>query len=240
MGINELLLIGSLIVLYGGVLLAYKFFGRVGLYCFTVFATVLANIEVILVISAFGMEQTLGNVLFACTFLVTDMLSEFYGKKAAQKAVKLGVATAALFLLLCQSWLLYVPVETEGAASAFATIFSSTPRILIASLLVYAIAQQVDVQLYHFWWKLSRRWSSDGRAYLWLRNNGSTLLSQLVNTALFTFCAFYGEMEMSTLWSILCSSYLIFVVTSLLDTPFLYLARRLRPKEDAPELESAA
>jgi len=70
--INELLLIISLLVIYGGVLLAYRFFGKTGLYCWTVFATITANIEVLLMIKAFGMEQTLGNLLFASTFLVTE------------------------------------------------------------------------------------------------------------------------------------------------------------------------
>ena len=68
---NELLLIMSLLVIYGGVLLAYKFFGKMGLYCWTVFATITANIEVLLMIKAFGMEQTLGNILLASTLANT-------------------------------------------------------------------------------------------------------------------------------------------------------------------------
>ena len=83
---NEILLIVSLVVLYAMVLLWYQLFGRSGMYCFTVFATIAANIEVLLLVDAFGMEMTLGNILFATTFLVTDILSETEGKKAAQKA----------------------------------------------------------------------------------------------------------------------------------------------------------
>ena len=80
---NEILLIGSLILLFGGVLLFYYLFGTTGLYCWTVFATIAANIEVLILVEAFGMEQTLGNVMFASTFLVTDILSEVAGKKEA-------------------------------------------------------------------------------------------------------------------------------------------------------------
>lgn len=103
---NELLLIGSLIVIFTLVLLFFRLFGKTGLYCWTVFATITANIEVLIVVNAFGMEQTLGNVLFASTFLVTDLLSEFYGKEASQKAVNIGIACSLAFLIISQSWLL--------------------------------------------------------------------------------------------------------------------------------------
>ena len=73
---NELLLLLSVVLLYGGVLLFYKLFGKTGLYCWTVIATIAANIEALIVINAFGMEQTLGNVMFASTFLVSEFLSE--------------------------------------------------------------------------------------------------------------------------------------------------------------------
>ena len=81
---NELILICSVVFIYGAALLGYKFFGKIGLYCISVIATILANIEVTIMINAFGMEQTLGNVLFAVTFLITDILSECEGKKAAK------------------------------------------------------------------------------------------------------------------------------------------------------------
>ena len=81
--INNLLLIGSLLFIFGGALFAYNFFGKAGLYAVTVIATITANIEALIMIRAFGMEQTLGNVFFAVTFLVTDILSETEGKKEA-------------------------------------------------------------------------------------------------------------------------------------------------------------
>ena len=85
--LNDLLLIGSLILIFGSVLLAYRLFGRSGLYAMTVIATILANIEVLMLVDGFGMEQTLGNVMFASTYLVTDILSENEGKKSAARAV---------------------------------------------------------------------------------------------------------------------------------------------------------
>ena len=94
---NELLLIGSVIIIYGAVIFAYRAFGKTGLYAMTVIATILANIEVLMIIEGFGMEQTLGNVMFASTYLVTDILSENEGKKSASRAVWLGACI--LFLL---------------------------------------------------------------------------------------------------------------------------------------------
>ena len=94
---NELLLVLSVVVIFGAVLVAYVFFGKVGLYCVLVMATVLANIEVLILVKAFGMQQTLGNVLFAATFLITDILSECEGKKEANKAVMLGMFSSLFF-----------------------------------------------------------------------------------------------------------------------------------------------
>lgn len=229
--INELLLIGSVILIFGAVLLAYKFFGKVGLFCVSATATILANIEVVVLIHAFGMEQTLGNVLFAATFLVTDILSECEGKKEANKAVWLGTFSSLFFLLLSQSWLHYIPSGDNTIHSAMISVFSNTPRMIIASLVVYAISQLFDVWLYHKWWNFTEKKFGSKRRFLWLRNNGSTLISQIFNTLLFTIFAFAGTYDMKTIISIFLSSYVIYVVTSLLDTPCVYIARKIHDKK---------
>lgn len=224
---NEILLAVTLVLEYGAVLLWFFLFGVSGLMAFTVFATIAANIEVLLLVNAFGMEMTLGNILFATTFLVTDILSEVAGKKAAQQAVWAGIGVNIIFILVSQSWLLYIPSESDWAANAIYTIFANTPRTMIASLVVYAIVQRFDVWLYHFWWDFTEKRTGNHRAFLWLRNNGSTLVSQLLNAVLFNFFAFGGMYNLPTLLSIAWSSYVIFIATSLLDTPFVYLARRM-------------
>ena len=229
---NELLLIISLPLIYGSVLAAYKFFGKTGLFAWTVFATITANLEVLLLVDAFGIEQTLGNVLFASTFLVTDILSEKYGKKDAQLAVDLGVATSVGFIVLSRLWLCYTPAVNDWAMPSFQTIFTNTPRVMLASVLVFAIVQRFDVWLYHKWWDYSKRKFGDNKRFLWLRNNGSTMVSQLLNTVLYTFGAFGGLYELPTLISICISSYAVFFVTSLADTPFVYWARTMKPKAE--------
>ncbi len=227
---NEILLIGSLILLFGGVLLFYYLFGTTGLYCWTVFATIAANIEVLILVNAFGMEQTLGNVMFASTFLVTDILSEVAGKKDANKAVRLGIFSSLFFILVSQLWLQFTPAETDFIMPHIQAVFSNTPRLMLASFLVYAICQQFDVWAYHKWWAFTTKKCGDSQRFLWVRNNGSTLISQFLNTLLFTLGAFWGVHDTPTLISIIASSYVIFVCTSLLDTPFIYLARKIKPR----------
>ena len=230
---NELLLLASVFFIFGFALLAFRLFGKTGLYCISAAATILANIEVVMLIRAFGMDQTLGNVLFAVTFLITDILSECEGKKAANLAVWTGILCSLFFLILSQSWLLYIPAEGDTMAPAIRALFSTTPRVVFASLSVYAVSQFFDVWLYHKWWAFTEKRFGDRRRFLWLRNNGSTLISQIVNTLLFTLLAFWGTYDGATIWSIFASSYIIYVFTSLMDTPFVYWARHISDKMKA-------
>jgi uncharacterized integral membrane protein (TIGR00697 family) len=229
---NEILIILSFVIIYGGVVAFYRFFGKTGLMAFNILATILANIEVLLLVRAFGVEMTLGNVLFASTFLITDVLSENHSRKDANKAVIISTLCSVLFVALSQMWLLYTPSENDWASGAFNTIFSNTPRIVCASLAVYLISQLTDVWLYHKWWDWCRKHFNDDRKGLWIRNNGSTMISQLLNTFLYTALAFYGTYDLGTLVSIFCSSYIIYIITSLLDTPFVYWCRKIHEKHN--------
>lgn len=227
---NELILTVSLLVLFTATVFIYKFLGKTGIFAFSVVVTIMANIEVLLLVRAFGMEQTLGNVLFASTFLMTDILSEMEGKKTANRAVYLGMLAAVSMVVISQSWFLYTPADGDWARPHIEAIFSTTPRLLFASLLGYIVSQKLDVFLYHKIWAFTEKRSGDKNRFLWVRNNGATLTAQIVNTLIFNLVAFYGMYPTKTLVSIIISSYLIYVVTSLLDTPFLYLARKLTKK----------
>ena len=229
---NEILIILSFAVIYGGVVAFYRFFGKGGLLAFNVLATLLANIEVLLLVKAFGVEMTLGNVMFASTFLITDIMSENHSRKDANRAVVISTFCSLVFIAISQMWLLYTPGENDWASGAFHTIFSSTPRIVCASLLVYLISQLTDVWLYHKWWEWCRKRFGDEKKGLWIRNNGSTMVSQLLNTLLYTFFAFYGTYDIKTLMSIFISSYIIYIITSLLDTPFVYWCRNIHEKHN--------
>ncbi len=227
---NELLLLLSVVVIYGAVLLAYRLFGKNGLFAFSAIATILANIEVLILVDAFGMEQTLGNVMFASTYLVTDILSENESKKDASKAVYIGIFASVAMLVLTGMWQLYVPAASDTVMPSIKNIFSKTPRLMLASMLGYAVSQRFDVWLYHAWWKFTSKRFGDSRKFLWLRNNGSTLVSQLINIVLFTTVAFFGMYDMKTFINIMISGYVIYIFTSLLDTPVVYIARKMKEK----------
>ena len=131
--------------------------------------------------------------------------------------------------------MLYTPSVNDFARPAIETVFSNTPRLMLASLIVYAICQKFDVWAYHKWWAFTSKRCGDSRRFLWLRNNGSTLISQFLNAVLYTIGAFWGLYDVPTLISITLSSYIIFIVTSLADTPVIYLARKM--KDSLPQLE---
>ena len=225
---NELLLIGSVVLIYGAVLAAYCLFGKAGLYGMTVIATMLANIEVLLLINGFGLEQTLGNVMFAATYCITDILSENESKEDANKAVSIGIFISVLFVLITQSWLLYSPAASDVIHSDIVSVFKGTPRVILAGIAVYAIVQRLDVFLYHTIWAFTEKKSGSKKGFLWLRNNAATVISQLINSFLFNFIAFYGTYPNKTVISISLSCFVIYVVTALLDTPVVYLARKIK------------
>ncbi|MCH5289759.1 MAG: queuosine precursor transporter [Treponema sp.] len=230
---NEVVLLASVFVFFGGVVAFFRLFGKDGLFAWTVLCTIAANIEVLILVRAYGLDTTLGNVLYASSFLATDIASELYGKKAAGRCVALGIAANLAFIAISQSWFLYVPSGADTMAAPIRTVFAHTPRVMLASLLAYALCECYDVWAYHRLWAWSARRWGDTRRFLWLRNNGSTLVSQLINVVAFNLLAFAGVFPPRTLAQILLFGYAIFIVTSLLDTPFLYLARHLADRHPA-------
>lgn len=229
---NEILLIATLLLTYSLVAVWYLIFGEKGLTAFYVVIVILANVEVNILVKAFGIEQTLGNVLFAGTFLITDILSELYGKKSANKAVNIGIFASITMILISQIWLFYIPAEGDYAMSSIITLFKGTPRIIASSLVVSFVCQKLDVFLYHAIWNFTTKRGKNKNKFLWLRNNGSTLTSQLFNAILFNICAFGGVFEWDVLLNVIISSYVIFIITALLDTPIIYLVRLIHTRRE--------
>lgn len=227
---NELLILLTLLISFSATLLFYRLFSKPGLYAWIAICAILANIEVTILVRAFGMTQTLGNALFASSFLATDILSELCSKEDAERGVKIGIATSAVFILFSVIWQFYTPAENDWAYSSIKTLFSNTPRILTASLAAYAVSEFVDVKLYHLIWNFTEKKSGDKKSFLWLRNNAATLIAQAVNIVIFNFGAFAGVYGLMELVSITAMCYVIYIFTSLLDTPFIYLARKISVK----------
>lgn len=224
---NELIFVITVLIYLGTVLLLYKLFGKNGLFAFAIFGTLLGNIAVCKCIDLFGLSTTAGNVLYASTFLVTDILSEKYGRKDAQRAVFYSFSIMLLWLLGSQMILLFTPNANDYINDSLRVVFGLVPRITIASLVGFLCSQNIDVFLYHFIWKKS----GDSSKKLWLRNNGSTLISQAVDTIIFTFLAFWGSYPTNVFFSILFTTYLFKAVVAIVDTPFIYIARKIKPNE---------
>lgn len=217
---NEILFFITLLLNFSGILLAYKFFGKMGLYCWVAFATVMANIEVVKSVDIFAMSLTLGNVIYGTSFLVTDILGEMYGAKEARKAVYIGFSSMVIFTMFTQINLLYIPNEADFASEAMNTLFSITPRLCIASMIAYLVSNLLDT---FFFDRLRSKYKA-----LWIRNNGSTLCSQLIDTVIFTTIAFVGIFPMKVVLELFVTTYLIKVLISVCDTPFLYVAKKMR------------
>lgn len=225
---NTIVFFVSLFFFLGAAVTAYKFFGKSGLFAFVVFSTILANIQVCKGVELFGFQTTAGNVLYAASFLCTDILSEKYGKKVAQKAVFIGIFTNIIWILGTQLTLLSQPAEFDTVQPHLEGILGLMPRVAGASLIAYICSQFIDVTLYHLIWKKC----GDSERFLWLRNNGSTMLSQAIDTVIFVTVAFIGTVTMGVFWSILLTTYFFKVIVALFDTPFAYLARKIKPIGD--------
>ena len=164
-------------------------------------------------------EISVGILPYPITFLITDLISEIYGKKRANDIVVVGIFASFFSMLIvytanavpATSW---SPVE-DGI---FTTVFGSTAIAVFASMMAYLFAQFIDIQIYHFWKRLTQ-----GK-HLWLRNNFSTFLSQFVDTAtvLLLLCSF-GEIAWDKFLGLLVAGFLFKVLIAALDTPFLYL-----------------
>ena len=219
---NEILFFITLIVNFTAVLMAYKFFGKKGLFAWIGMATIIANIEVLKCVDIFGMALTLGNVTYGSIFLATDILNEKYGVKIAQKSVYLGFFALLVFTVITQVDLLYLSNEADFAGNAMKTLFTITPRMCFASMFAYFISNMLDVYLYKF---IKFRLPSD--KFLWIRNNVATIISQLFDTALFTYIGFAGVFSGDIVLQLFITTYLIKIIIALCDTPFLYVAKKI-------------
>ena len=217
---NEMLWAIMLAVNFGSILLIYKLYGRTGLYVWVPIATILANIQVIKTVNLFGLEATLGNIVYASSFLVTDILSENHGRKEAHTAIYIGFFSLLVTTVIMNLAILFEPAPSDFAQESLKTIFSFMPRLALASFAAFAVSQLHDVWAYEFW----KKRFPDTR-HIWIRNNASTLISQLIDSLIFTLAAFVGVFPRAVLLEIIITTYLLKIIVALLDTPFVYVAR---------------
>lgn len=190
------------------------------------------------VLGIYTFEISVGILPYPLTFLVTDIISEIYGKKRAQKVVISGLF-ASIFMLVIIVVSSYVNATDWSPISnlEFDKIFGFTFVAVAASLTAYLIAQFIDVQLFHFWKNLTK-----GK-HLWLRNNASTFCSQFIDTftILILLCTF-GVIKWELFGILLLSGYLFKVIIAIIDTPIIYFIvylfrRRFNLNDSGDELQ---
>lgn len=175
-----------------------------------------------------------GVLPYPITFLITDLLSEFYGRKRTAYIIFTGFLCSLLIIIILKLGGVFNAIEGSPVSDAtYDVVFGNSWRVIGASMTAYLFAQFIDVQLYEFWKKLT-----NGRM-LWLRNNGSTVLSQLADTILVVSVLFIGVKTGEEITSMIMDGWLFKVICALIDTPILYVSVfllrkhfKLRPGEE--------
>jgi uncharacterized integral membrane protein (TIGR00697 family) len=239
-GNQELLWLTTLIADLGCTVLLYRLFGKAGLQVAIATAIILANLQGPKLTVIFGVQTSLGVIFYSSIFFATDVLSENYGKAAASKAVRMGLAVSVVVLLMLSLALLYAPSDRPETAEfslriheAFASIVNFTPRFVFGSLVAYYISQTFDVWAFH---KIK---TVTGEKWLWLRNNLSTLGSQALDTLIFSLVTWWGIVDLITALQLGAAKYGFKVFIALFDTAFIYWAKRLH-RMRGPEAETLA
>lgn len=224
---NEILWFISLIAMLSATLVVFRFGGRTGLISLVASVVILCNLEVMKLTTLFGVTVTLGNILYGVIFFATDLLNEVYGPAEARRAVTTGFVSMVAMTAVMQIALLFSPANDPWAIEvngAMKLLFGFMPRLAVASIAAYLVSQFHDVWAYNHIRRLSR-----GR-HLWLRNNLSTMVSQLIDTVIFCGIAFWGVLERRVFIDVMVSTYVIKFIVAAFDTPFIYLGRKMAAK----------
>ena len=198
---------------------------------------VIANIVAVKPIALNNWVVPAGIIAYPFTFLVTDTISELYGRKVATRIVWYGFGLSIVMVLLVYIGKLLPDADFWDGQSAYDSILGSVPRIVLGSMVAYLVSQHGDVILFHH-----IRSVTTGR-HLWLRNNASTMVSQAIDTVLFISIAFAGSVPGETLWNMMATQYVIKLGIAAVDTPLVYgLVQYIRNKRyqdvdiDSPSL----
>ena len=226
---QELLWVLTVVYDLGLAILLYRFFGKYGLYTAVVLGIVLGNLQggKVSELEFFGHTFTvsMGAILYSGIYFATDVLNEKFGRAEANRAVMLGfVANVAVMITLVLS-VQFKPSNITGSAlevhKAISTLAIYSPAFVIGSLTAYLISQTFDVWLFH---KIR---SYTGESKLWLRNNLSTITSQLLDTMIYQFTWVIATgMEWKVAFLLAATKYVFKVLMALVDTVFIYWVRK--------------
>ena len=209
----------NIIITFSLVVLIEKLFKKEGLYVWLSIAIILANITVCKMIDVFSFTTSLGNVLFASTFLATDIMSEKYSKEDAKKGIYISIFSGITFIIITQLTLLFIPSSDDVVNEAMKNLFSISIRTTFASMFMFFISNMMDIHIYN---KLKDKFPNK----LWLRNNISTIICNCIENYFFNTLAFVKIFPISVILSISTITTIIEIIIALCDTPFLYLSKK--------------
>lgn len=229
---NELFGVATFLVTFILMVAMYRMFGKQGLLAWLAIGTIIANIQVIKTVEIFGISATLGNVMFASIYLATDILNDIYGRKVAKRAVWLGFSSTLVMIIIMQMSLHFIPAPEDTAQNAFHAIFDVVPRIALGSIVAYIIGQHVDV----FIFSLIKKLFSSDKTFI-IRAYGSTIISSIIDTALFVSIAFIGSLPGMAVFEIFITTYVLKLVSTIFNVPFGYIAKSFYRKGKITKLD---
>lgn len=172
-------------------------------------------------VTVFGVslfEVSVGILPYPITFLITDLISEIYGRKKANQIVTAGIFASFFSMAIILVAEIAPAIDSSPIDDAtFTKVFALSPIAVFASMIAYLFAQYIDIAIYHFWKRLTK-----GK-YLWLRNNCSTFLSQFIDTfTVVGLLCIFGILPWNLFFGLVVSGFIFKVFIAFLDTPFLY------------------
>ena len=223
---TEIMWIMMLLFCFGSILIFLKLFGYIGIFIYSALAIIAGNIQVLKTVDFFYSPEpvALGTILFASTFLCTDILSEYFGKEKARMNIMIGFCAFLFMTLIMVITIGFDPSKGDWVQESLSNVFTPMTRFFIASMIAYLISQYFDVWFYNYLKKLT------SKKFLWFRNNLSTITSSLVDNTIFSIFAWILlNPEPMNIYNVLMiyilGTYLLRIIIALLDTPFIYLAK---------------
>jgi len=217
---------------FSSILIFLKLFGYAGLYVYSASAIIAGNIQVLKTVDFFYSPESvaLGTVLFASTFLCTDILSEHFGKDKANKNVLIGFISFLFMTIIMLITIGFYPSPNDFIQESLENVFTPMSRFFIASMVAYLLSQYFDVWIY------STIKNTTSNKLLWLRNNVSTILSSLIDNTVFSILAWIilnpnPETFYNVMMIYIFGTYILRIFIALVDTPFIYLSKLCIPKK---------
>ncbi len=253
---TESMLAIELVVVFSLIPLLLRPFGAVGMFIFIAVGIIAANVQVLksASFSFYAAPIPLGTVAFSATYIATDVLTEYYGRATARKAVWLGFAAMLLMTIMMLLVMGYAPMTPQAAQESgmgwalpnhdhILALYLPQVTLLVAGLSSYLISQMNDIYVF----QTIRQWT--GRGQLWIRACGSTAVSALVDNTVFSTLAWMvfpwllGQHDQvvglnTLIFTFILGTYWIRLAMAILEAPFMYAARWFLPEEDRRAYEA--